>query len=35
MANGAEIVTPVIMLSYIGLHCRTGEGLEIRETCSY
>ena len=35
MANGAGIVTPVIMLSYVRLHCRTGKGLEIRETYSY
>lgn len=34
MTNDGK-VTPVIMLSYLRLHCSTEEGLEIRETCSY
>lgn len=35
MTNDGGKVTPVIMLSYLRLHCSTEEGLEIRETCSY
>lgn len=30
MANGGGIVTLMIMLSYIGLHHRTGERLDVR-----